>query len=131
MIEATMGLQVLIIDDQVRQRIAEIVAFAMRSENVYRPYTTENAKVPGDDPRYVLSTGTHRIVFSITENADRIPFKHLSISVGTKGKYPNPDVVREIISLYGFTGGLEDCMVRTNEAERCVILAQVHQPVLS
>lgn len=121
---------VLVINDDVRARAAAITKFAVRKENVYRPGPT--AKIPGDNPQYVLATGSYRAVFSVTEHPqEKILYKHLSISVLGKGRLPSTEAVSDILPLFGFTGTLSDCMINFKPEENCVVVIQAHQPVLS
>lgn len=87
--------------------------FAEKTENWYRP--GPGAKVPGEDPRHVLTPGTYRAVFSWTVDQAGRPHRHLSVSVGRPGKAPIPMVVFTIAHWLGFTGTEpdEDGIVQT------------------
>jgi hypothetical protein len=94
-----MKVRPLIIDDKVKERIAQIVAYA--KEHVYIPGET---LVPGDDARHVYKTRFgYRIVFSYTRMPDAL-YRDLSVSVNTKGSYPNEFALYTIAQLFGFTG---------------------------
>lgn len=89
----------LIIDEKLKERIAEIVAYAKDN-----PYIVGETIIPGDDPHYVLETGTgYRAVFSYTRMPDHL-YRDLSISVKAKGKFPNPVAAFVLAQLFGFTG---------------------------
>lgn len=90
----------LIIDDIIKARIAQIVDYAKAHH--YIP--GESGMPPGDDPRHVLTTDFgYRCVFSITAMHGKF-FRDLSVSVATRGKYPNEFAFYTIAELFGFTG---------------------------
>lgn len=111
-------MQALIIDDEFKSRISQVREFASRPENIYKPGLT-GIRPPGDNPNYVVESGTIRIVFSLTsfENVpDRPPdfegpeiYRHVSISANNYTSPPNPVLVREILDLLGFIGSIEQC----------------------
>jgi len=118
-------MRLLLINDEVKTRVSEVVAFALERQNVYRPGPT--SVIPGNDPRYIVTMGSYRVVFSLTE----IPhegklYKHLSISIPDKDRFPNPIMINEVIGLFGFEGGLFNCSVSINQQEGCVVVAQPH-----
>jgi hypothetical protein len=119
----------LVIDDAARTAVAEVVAHAMQPENYYEPGSSPQP--PGDDPRHIVLLNTYRAVFSITRAPDGKLFRHLSISVPRKGKYPNEFAVLAIADLFGFTGydGVsaripEGWMIGPNKDDECVVVAQ-------
>lgn len=92
----------LIIDDTVKSRIREQVAFAEIPENWYRP--DRNPQPPGDDPAFMLmiEVGFRAVYTHTVLNGKH--YRHLSVSVeGTK--MPAPEGAFTIATLYGFTGG--------------------------
>jgi hypothetical protein len=93
----------LIIDDVARAKAARVLAHA--EANPYLP----GDPVPGDQPGFVAHFGSYRSVFTYTHTHWLI-FRHLTVSVPTPGKYPNPIAVFEIANLFGFTGhdGISD-----------------------
>jgi hypothetical protein len=116
--------RVLVIDDVARAKAARVLAHA--EANPYRP----GDPVPGDQPGFVAHFGDYRSVFTYT-HADRLIFRHLTVSVPTPRKYPNPIAVFEIANLFGFTGhtGISDTPPRdwkweANLAERCIVVLQ-------
>lgn len=95
-----MTMRPLLIGPAEKKAVEELVAFASREENWYRPGVSQ--WVPGDRLEYVLSLGTYRCVFTYTEGRGKL-YRHLSISVpGTL--YPNPVAATTIAVLFGFTG---------------------------
>jgi len=125
-----MSLRVLIIDNEAKSRATEVLDFASKPENIYRP--GPKVKAPGDNPNYVMNIGDFRVVFSLTESQiDQMIYRHLSISVPDRNRFPNPVVVNEVIQLFGFTGGLDACMVDANQREGCIVVAQALRPILS
>lgn len=87
------------------------------------------APLPGDRPEYVWTSGSYRVVFTITLH--RGCYRHLSISMPGKDAAPNPIVVAEIANLFGFTGWEPtsaiakfpgDWIVGRSECERGVII---------
>ena len=114
------------IDDRVKARVRAILAYA--AKNWYRPGLSET--IPGDDPRYVATLDTYRVVFSYTEMETKELLRHLSISVPSKD-YPNPFVVWTFADLFGFTGWdgqstqpPETWMWTLDKAGHCIIVAQ-------
>lgn len=96
---------VLILNDEVRARIKALVEFTARPANYYTP--GPKAKPPGDDPRYVVQLGSYRCVFSLTRMPDKHLYRHLSVSVKKRGKYPLPEGVEMIGKELGFEGVFE------------------------
>lgn len=90
-------MRMLVIDDEVRARAAEIVKHAETN-----PYKPPYDRAPGDDPRNSMEINTFRAVFSRTV-LDGVEFRHLSVSV-PGGLYPNPEATFMIAELFGFTG---------------------------
>lgn len=91
----------LIIDDALKAEAARIVRYADKHHYI----VGESAQVPGDNPRHVLKTVFgYRCVFSYTVIHGR-KFRDLSVSVASKGKYPNEFAFYTIATdLFGFTG---------------------------
>lgn len=54
-----------------------------------------------------MLVGTVKIVFSWTKHQGRL-FRHLSVSTGSEGKFPDPRIVWTIAHHCGFTGGTPD-----------------------
>jgi hypothetical protein len=74
----------LIIDDQARAAVAEVLEHALEEQNYYEPGIS--AQPPGEDPRHCVLLNTYRCVFSITRDPERKLYRHLSISVPAKGR---------------------------------------------
>lgn len=91
----------LVIDRVLRSEAAKIVRYADKHHYI----VGESGQVPGDNPRHVLKTDFgYRCVFSYTVLHGK-KFRDLSVSVATKGKYPNQFALYAIATeLFGFTG---------------------------
>lgn len=113
-------MQIIALTQSVLDRVKEVVEYASRPENVYRP--GPGARIPGDVPEHVAILGDFRCVFSFTDVRDEL-YRHLSISIKT-GTMPNPVLVQEIARLYGFTGTFEDWGLALDAANRLVTLGQ-------
>lgn len=121
----------LLIDAATVIAAGELVKFASRKENWYRPRVV--TWVPGDRPEYVLHFGTYRSVFTITEMDGKL-FRHLSVSVPAKGKMPNPMSVATIADIFGFSGAARTNGVITginpkwsihvSEKDSCIVLIE-------
>lgn len=118
-----MALRVLIIDEEFKRKVSEVLAYACLPENIYRP--GPDAKIPGDDPRHLLMTGDYKIVFSLTYiSAEDTTYRHFSISVANRSRLPHPIAIEEVLPFFGFFGGLRMCIVDVNEREGCVVVVQ-------
>jgi hypothetical protein len=122
-------MRLLAINDETRAAVAEVVAHAMHEQHYYEPGISNQP--PGDDPRHIVLLNTYRCVFSITRAPDGKPWRHLSISVPRKGKYPNELAVLTIANLFGFIPQWEGhsripegWTIGPNKDEECVVVAQ-------
>lgn len=116
-------MRILIIDDYAKSTAAKVVEFASRPENLYRPGSA--AKIPGDTKEHILQLGDYRIVFSLTKDpVSSEVYRHISMSVPTQGSFPHPAAITEILNLFGFIGGLENCQVNVSQVENCIVVAQ-------
>lgn len=99
----------LLIDDNVKAAVENVVAWATRPDHYYEVDKRPRPAPPGDDPHHVVFIPHgFRVVFSITR-ADRKLWRHISISIPTE-KWPHPMACMSIAELFGFTGFcLEDC----------------------
>jgi hypothetical protein len=98
-----MGLQILELGDEAKKKVDAIVEFAQQEANWYDP--KPGAKPPGLDARYRCFLGTYRCVFSFTiDRRAKKVYRHLSISVPTRGRLPQPPVAVLIAKMFGFTG---------------------------
>lgn len=121
----------LLIDTATVLAAGELVKFASRRENWYRPRMM--TWVPGDRPEYVLHFGTYRCVFTITEMDGKL-FRHLSVSVPAKGMMPNPMATATIADVFGFSGATrtQDVVtgigpkwsVHINKKDNCIVLVE-------
>jgi hypothetical protein len=120
-------MRVLIIDSHAKEEASKVVKFASRPENLYRPGVSP--KPPGDVREHILFLGDYKIVFSLTRDPGTGEvYRHLSMSVPTRGAYPHPAAVTEVISLFGFEGGLSNCQLDANKVENCITVAQGLEP---
>lgn len=122
-------MRMLVINDEVRARAAEIVAYAEA-----HPYKPPHDRAPGDDPNLSMEINTYRAVFSRTI-LDGVEFRHLSISV-PGGKYPGPEAAFMIADLFGFTGwDIEANEIPSDWAcmpkQQPVMCVEIAQPVRS
>jgi len=118
----------LLIDDKAKAEVARVVAYAM--DHPYHPSRTKS--VPGDDPGHVVYLQTYKCVFTFTHSSGKV-FRHLTISVPAKDKFPHPIAAFMIAEMFGFTGYDDkhkpgapgpDWMVDVKNNEGCVMLAQ-------
>lgn len=95
-----------IINDTIRQKIAELVTFA--EANVVTDL--ENRKEPvGHIKEYCLEIPMgYRVVYSIDQQKKGL-MRHLSMSVDNPGKLPSVAVVEQVCKLIGFKSELQDC----------------------
>jgi hypothetical protein len=85
--------------------IRRVREHAEKPENLYRPGSS--VPPPGDDPRFCFTSGTYRVVYSLTQ-APTLVIRHMSISTLRKGSYPQPLVVWTTAHHLGFTGATVD-----------------------
>jgi len=110
----------------LRSKIALLVSYAQ--EHHYHPGVDPT---PGDNPKFVLNLGAYRCVFTFTESHGRL-WKHLSVSIPRKGKFPNPAAAFTLATEFGFTGWdgvtidkIPDGWLGDIDDERnCIVLAQ-------
>lgn len=119
-------MRALVINDETRTKVAEVVEFA--AKNWYRPGRSET--IPGDDPRHVVMLNTFRCVFSYTVSPSEEVWRHLSVSVPSK-KLPNPFAFYTIAELFGFTGWNgrsvvppSSWTVGVNKEDHCIVAVQ-------
>ncbi len=96
-----MKTRVLVIDDEARERVSAVVAYAMSHW-----YWINSDWVPGQVPEHTCQLGDYRCVFSftVTPMPDFEIVRHLSISVPEKGMAPSFAAAAEIAGLFGFSG---------------------------
>lgn len=116
-------MRVLVIGEAEKEAAKRLVEYAEKPENHYKP--GPDAKVPGDDPSYVLQLYDFRCVFTITESKDGV-WRHLTISVPAKDKLPHPAAVEEIAHLFGIEGTVEEWAkkghVAPHEQDHCIVV---------
>lgn len=120
-----MKLRPLVIDDEARNKVMRVLAYAKE-----HPYHAGDP-IPGNNPNFVVHLDTYRCVFTYTESSEKEMYRHLSLSVPTL--YPNPIAAFTIAELFGFTGwdghtidrAPDSWMVKLDEVERCIAIFQV------
>jgi hypothetical protein len=93
-------LRPLILDDEAKQRVGRVVAYAKQPSHWYRP---GDMQPPGNSPAHTVVLDSYRCVFSYTLSAENILYRHLSISIPS-AHWPNPFAVWMIATLFEFTG---------------------------
>ena len=124
-------MRVLAIDETAHVKVAGVLDYALDRKHWYRP--AKDARVPGDDPRFVTHLDTYRCVFTITETPAG-PMRHLSISVPAKELYPNVIAAFTIAEMFGFTGWDGKTPMpppswagRVDRDDHCIVLAQAYE----
>jgi hypothetical protein len=126
-----MPLRVLVVGEAEKKAAKEVVAFAMRPENLYRPWEMPS---PGDNPNHTLRLWDFRCVFTITASQKGEMYKHLSISTPAAGpgKLPHTAAVEEIAHLFSIEGTVEewakDGHVYPHARENCVVVISEYKP---
>ncbi len=106
-------MRALCINDEVRARIAALVAHA----DVHRVDQRRMARIleqvdrpVGDDPRHAMEIPQgYRCVYSIEEHLAGW-CRHLSVSVDAPGKCPSPESLAILLEEFGFSKGLARVM---------------------
>lgn len=110
---------VLVINDDMREEIARV-----RDHALTHPFNVQQVELrnidsatsPGCDERFTcLLPKDYRCVFSIDSNRAGKTFRHLSVSIATKGRYPSPLAVNVLMKEFGFTKSLKECCFWTEE----------------
>lgn len=69
------------------------------------------------------------VTFSVEVGHGAGTCRHMSMSVGRKGRVPNPHAIWMVAELLGFVGGLDQCMHYLEELEGHGMAINVIQPV--
>lgn len=94
----------LLLTPETRKDIDSLVEHASRPENRYKPSVSR--WVPGDRKEFVrVIPVDYRLVFTLTELPNGEVYRHMSLSVPRKGKWPNEIVTFTLATMCGFTGG--------------------------
>lgn len=97
-------MSVLIIDDNVRKSVKELIAYAQKHPVDLRNYTPESIKeiTPiGDNPNHVLYVYKDlRVVYS-EELQPSGRYRHISMSI-KEGRVPTPQAAQEVCKLFNF-----------------------------
>jgi hypothetical protein len=127
-------LRILVIGEAEKEAASRLVAFAERPENHYKPPApndTAPGPAPGDNPNFVVRFLDYRCVFTITETPQGI-FRHLSISVPAKNRFPHPAAIQEIAHLFGINGTVEEWAskgyVSPHGYENCIVVVAPYFP---
>lgn len=122
-------MRALVIDDNARAQVERVLLHALDPAHWYKP--RKDARVPGDDARFVCQLNTYRCVFTITEDSAGRTWRHLSISVPSSN-YPSPLAAFTIAELFGFTGWdgkttRPPWALRVDVDDHCIALGQEYQ----
>lgn len=108
----------IIIDDGVKNQIAEVIEYAQ--QHVYtmdNMLDVLNGDMPpaGDNPNLVVNI-PHGLRVVYSEEEQQIGrCKHISVSVNTPGKLPNPVVVEEVLKLFKIESPMYDCVINVKD----------------
>jgi hypothetical protein len=100
----------LVITDEAKKAIAEIVAWATLPGHVY---SREGSYSNPPEDKHTVVLGTYKAMFTLTagsvvKDATPVILRHLSVAIWPRslrpGKFPGPWVVSELAPLFGFTG---------------------------
>lgn len=97
-------MRALIIDDNVKKRVAEVIAFA--STHVYSladmmAISQKKMPIPGDLHEFLIDIPMgYTAVYTMEQQLDGL-YHHLSISVDAPGKLPSIPSAMEICQLFG------------------------------
>lgn len=116
----------LIIDEGVKASLKKMVDYA--KANIV---DVKNPVVAGDNAGHVtiLPFG-YKVVFSIEDQLPGLVW-HLSVSVNTPGKVPNPLVCEELIKQIGFKNEMHDCRIDLEDIgpnHQAISLMELHEP---
>ena len=111
-------MSILIFDTPTIQRIKQVVDYGHRhplSMDDMLDIMNKARKPPGDFEEHVvyLSFG-YKCVYSEEQQNVGI-CKHLSVSLATPGRLPNPGVVEEILPLFDMHTPMHDCIIDIEE----------------
>lgn len=120
----------LIIDELAREKIRKLILNA--EQNVIKIDETLDifnlqAPIVGDRKGFscTLPIG-YRVVYSIEEHPNNKreikKVRHISISIDSPGKLPNPAAVETLIKEIGFKNEMHDCMIKVRED--CIEVAE-------
>lgn len=126
-----MNVRPLFLTPENKDKAAQVLEFAERPENWY--HHPGSSWVPGDRSEFVTRIDTYRCVYTHTVSRGR-HYRHLSISVPAREKFPNPVAVFTLATFFGFTGARmvedvaaepgTDWMFEPNHEEKCVMVVQ-------
>lgn len=126
-------MRALVIDGYAKAQVKRVLDHALDPKHYYMPH--RDARVPGDDSRFVCHLNTYRAVFTITVDRGGNLWRHLSISVPSKD-YPNPFAAYTIAEMFGFTGWdgksanpPDGWVIRVDEGDHCIALGQEYRPI--
>jgi hypothetical protein len=94
----------LVIGPKQRKQAAKILKHSKKRANWYNPTVAGwMNRIPGHMREHTCKMGNYRCVFSWTLNKHQRVFRHLTVSVPDKDKYPLPEGILMIAPLFGFT----------------------------
>jgi len=100
------NMRVLVISDEIRSMVDDVVKYCEQQENWYDPRDKKPGwinRLPGNNKNMTCEIPDgYRCVFSFTIHPSGV-YRHLSISAPTEGLYPHPQAVYEIAKLFKFT----------------------------
>jgi hypothetical protein len=93
-------MRALIIGPDQKAAIAKVVAHAMEPDHFYH---AASGQIPGDDPNFVAHVPVgFRCVFTLTKHGGKL-FRHLTVSVPDKDRFPSPEAMIALAREFGFT----------------------------
>lgn len=107
-------MRIFVVDDQLKEQIKKLIDFAEAN-----PFTMDDmldvfnkAEVPpGDREGYSLVTPFGvKMVYTIEKQLVG-DVRHLSVGVNKDHAFPDPEIVKEIMRLFGFKNEIEKCHV--------------------
>ena len=91
--------------DQMKALLEYAETHPMKARDVIAGKVPPAGNVPG---HVLMLKGGMRVVYSIETDQPRGPSRHLSVSVETAGKWPNPGAVQFLAQELGFRPNLAD-----------------------
>lgn len=91
-------------DPKTTRRIQQVIDYA--DQHRYTIVRQEAGEVPGDNPYLVVNIPIgFRCVYSVTQDPENGRYwRHLSVSVDGRGKWPHPTAIGLLMEAFGFRG---------------------------
>lgn len=97
-------MRLLQINDENKAKAQKLHDYAKQPGHwFWIPEDLHQGFIPGEHDEYVVHIDTYRCVFTYTRQEDKL-LRHLTVSVPTEGKLPNPLVAFTIATWFGYTG---------------------------